>query len=56
MYSDSIDQEKCSDEMIKIEKNLTRKLDYIYVMPCICILVVVQVFFKKHTTEISIYL
>lgn len=53
MNSDSIDQERCSvsfksqeslsNEMIEIEKRLVRKLDYIYVMPCLCLLVVVQV-------------
>lgn len=55
MYSDSIDQERSltsvdsldnlSDEMMRIEKRLVRRLDYIYVMPCVCLMVVIQVFY-----------
>lgn len=45
MTSESIDQERCSlsEEMIRVEKMLVRKLDYIYVMPCLCLLTIVQV-------------
>jgi hypothetical protein len=42
-YSVSTSSVELSDEMVQVEKNLVSRLDYIYVMPCLCILCVIQV-------------
>lgn len=34
------------DNMTQIEKKLVRKLDYIYVMPFICLLMLIQVSYR----------
>lgn len=39
----NIEDESLSDEMKLIEKKLVKKLDYIYVMPCFCMLMMIQV-------------
>ncbi|KAG2198953.1 hypothetical protein INT47_013137 [Mucor saturninus] len=64
MNSDNIDQERCSvsiksyeslsNEMIQVEKKLVRRLDYIYVMPCLCLLIVVQLHLGKYLGAITI--
>jgi hypothetical protein len=38
-----VEEESLSEEMIQIEKSIVRRLDYIYVMPCFCILIMIQV-------------
>ncbi|GAA5812202.1 hypothetical protein MFLAVUS_005652 [Mucor flavus] len=48
----SIVKPELSDDMMKIEKNLVKRLDYIYVMPCLCMLVIIQ-FFDKSALNYS---
>ena len=36
-----------SDRMKLVEKKLVRRLDFIYAMPCICVLMMIQVHMKK---------
>lgn len=38
-----------SDDIVKLEKKLLKRLDYVYVMPCVSMLLAIQVYIvKKH--------
>lgn len=53
-YSVSTSSAKLSDELVQAERSLVKRLDYIYVMPCLCILCVIQVTLVIDNTEIVV--